>query len=165
MARATSGLRSTYAAAGLAVLLAASAAAQPSPPGRNGENPTSTVPVGSLQRVQNGWGARTLIGAPVFNDNRQRIATINDLLIADGGTVQKVVLSVAQSRRLVAVPFDQLRFAPSESLGTPLGRRGHRLSRIANVARTDIGPYGVMLPGVSRDTLASMEAFRRAPSL
>ena len=158
-------LRSTCAAGGLAALLVTVAAAQPSPGERNGEGFPSTVPVGSLQRVQDGWAARTLIGTPVFNDNRQRIATINDLLVRDGGAVEKVVLSVAQSRRLVVVRFDQLRFAPSESLGTPLGKRARRLSGIGNVARTDIGPYGVMLPGVSRDTLVGMEAFRRVPTL
>src|SRR5215469_12968974 len=115
--------RSIGAAIGLTALLMASAAAQ-TPTGRgDGAAPGATVARGSLQRVQNNWRGRTLIGTPVFDDRGQRIATINDLLITDDGKVDSVVLSVSGRRQLVAVPFGQLRFVPSLNL-TSLGRRG-----------------------------------------
>ena len=86
-----------------------SASANPKPAGSN-----ATVPSGSLQKVRNDWRGRTLIGTVVFNDNGQRIASINDLLITDDGRVDQVILSVGRIRgKLVAVPFNQLRFAPS----------------------------------------------------
>lgn len=155
--------RSSAAAVGLAGLLIASAVAQtPSTgPGYGTPATTVTVPAGSLQRAQNAWRARMLIGTPVFNDNGQRVATIADLLISDAGSVDRVVLAVAQPRKLVAVAFGQLRFVPSQSVGTPFGRRARRLNQIATVAIT---PYGVMLPGTSRDTLTGMETFRFVPS-
>jgi PRC-barrel domain len=60
-----------------------------------------------------------LLGTAVFNDNGQRIATINDLLITDDGRVDQVVLAVRRmGGKLVTVPFGQLRFAPS--IGTLL---------------------------------------------
>jgi PRC-barrel domain len=89
---------SIAAAVGLSALLIASAAAQtPSAGQANGAaTATFTVPAGSLQKVQNAWRGRMLIGAPVFNNVGQRIATINDLLITDDGMVDRVVLSVTQ---------------------------------------------------------------------
>ena len=107
--------RSIAAAVGLAGLLIAAAVAQTPSTGQGDGTPatTVTVPAGSLQRAQNAWRARTLIGTPVFNDNGQRVATIADLLIGDAGTVDRVVLAVAQPRKMVAVPFGQLRFVPS----------------------------------------------------
>ena len=144
-------------AVGLAVLLVASAAAQT--PSTDDANATTnvTVPAGSLQRAQNAWRGRMLIGAPVFNDSGVRVATITDLLITDAGMVDKVVLTVAQPRKMIAIPFGQLRFVPSQSVGTPFGRRAQRLNQIATEA---VRPYGVMLPGASRDTLAAMPTFR-----
>jgi hypothetical protein len=154
--------RTFVAAVGLIALLNAAASAQTPAAGPAGGVPaaTVTVPTGSLQKAQNAWRGRTLIGAPVFNDNRQRIATINELLINDDGMVDKVVLSVAQSRQLVAVAFNQLRFVPSQSSGMPVGRRGWRRLNQMNTITT----FGVMLPGATRETLTGMETFRFVPS-
>ena len=147
--------RSIGAAIGLTALLITSAAAQ-TPTGQgDGAAPTVTVARGSLQKVQNNWRGRTLIGTPVFDDNGQRIATIDDLLITDDGKVDRVVLSVRGRRQLVAVPFGQLRFVPSRNFGTPLGRRG-----TARLAQSGMRLFGVILPGASRDSLADMETFR-----
>ena len=147
--------RSIGAAIGLTALLITSAAAQPPAGPSDGAAPAVTVARGSLERVQNNWRGRTLIGTPVFDDHGQRIATINDLLITDDGKVDRVVLSVRGRRQLVAVPFGQLRFVPSRNFGTPLGRRG-----TARLAQSPIRLFGVILPGASRDSLAEMERFR-----
>jgi hypothetical protein len=70
------------------------------------------------------------------------------------------VLSVRR-RQLVAIPFSQFRLVPSQSIGRRLGRRGRRFTGIATTA---FGLFGVMLPGASPDSLASMETFRFVPS-
>jgi hypothetical protein len=145
----------------LAGLLIASATAQTPSPGQGDGTATTaiTVPAGSLQKAQNGWRGRMMIGTPVFSDNGRQIATIDDLLITDDGKVDRVVLSVTRRRR-VAVPFSQLRFVPSQ-IGTRIGRRARRFGRnVTNAFR----PFGAMLPGANGDTLASMEEFRFVPS-
>ena len=144
------------AVVGLMALLMASAAAQAPPAGRDDAAAMTnmTVPAGSLQRIQDAWRGRRLIGTPVFGDNGEQIAIVNDLLITDDGVVAKVVLSVTLRRQLVAISFSQLRFVPNQRIGTHAGRRGTRFETPA------AGPFGIMLPGASRKTLAAMEPFR-----
>jgi hypothetical protein len=104
-----------------------------------------------------------LIGTAVFNDNNQRIATINDLLITEDGRVDQVVLAVRRMRgKLVTVPFSQLRFAPSTNVGpTGLGAAEGMVS--LSSPSDESNNYGAVLPGASRDSLAKMETFRFAP--
>ena len=101
--------------------------------------PGVTVPAGSLQKAENAWRGRMLIGTSVFNDNGQRIATIDDLLITDDGKVDRVVLSVTR-RQLVAIPFNQFRLVPSQSIATPVGRR-NPLRRWTRIAANAAGPF------------------------
>jgi hypothetical protein len=151
--------RSIATAVVLAGCLIASASAQTPSAGQGAGTaaPAVTVPAGSLQKAENAWRGRILIGTSVFNDNGQRIATIDDLLITDDGKVDRVVLSVTR-RQLVAVPFSQFRFVPSQSIATP-GRR-EPLRRWTRIAANAAGPFGVLLPGASRDSLVGMEPFR-----
>ena len=129
----------------MALFMASTAAAQ-TPSAGDGDTTatTVTVPAGSLQRVQNSWRGRRLIGTSVFGDNGEQIAIVNDLLITDDGMVRLVVLAVTQRRQLVAVPFSQLRFVPNQRIGTHAGRRGTRFPS------AEFGPFGIMLPGASR---------------
>jgi PRC-barrel domain len=95
-------------ATALAALLAAPSLAQPA--GQPGTPPdqrqAAPLTGGTAQKSQNSWRGRTLVGTAVFNDNGQRIATINDLLITDDGRVDQVVLAVRRMRgKLVTVPF------------------------------------------------------------
>jgi PRC-barrel domain len=148
-------------AAALAVLLIGPSLAQPAgqPAASPGQRPATPLVGGTAQKSQNNWRGRTLVGTAVFNDNGQRIATINDLLITDDGRVDQVVLAVGRMRgKLVTVPFSQLRFAPSS--GT--------LALAAPDAPTpaysgDVKTFGAVLPGTTRDSLAKMEPFRFAP--
>ena len=144
------------AAAGLVALLIAPAIAQtPSvAPGDAATKPIITVPSGGLQRVQGAWRGRRLIGTPVFGDDGEQLAIVSDLMITDNGVVDKVVLSATLRRRLVAVPFSQLRFVPSQRIGMHAGRRGTQFPTAA------AGPFGIMLPGTTRDTLGALETFR-----
>jgi hypothetical protein len=136
------------AAIGLTALLITSAAAQ-SPTGQG---------TGAAPAVQNNLRGSALIGTLVFDDHGVRIATLVDLLITDDGKVDRVVLSVRGRRQLVAVPFGQFHFVPIRNLRSPLGWRGTALLAQSGTRLV------VTLPGVSRDSLAAMEAFRLGPA-
>src|SRR3954454_18869668 len=163
-------LRSTGIAVALTVGLGLTALAQTPPssqPGPTaGTSPATTsakVPTGSAQKSQDNWRGRTLVGTPVFDDNGQRIATINDLLITEDGKLNQVILLLQRPRgKLVAVPFNQLHFAPSRS--NPLTRVPMAGAGMAGVHAAhhllSIQTYGAVLPGATRDSLASMERFR-----
>jgi hypothetical protein len=88
-------IRSLGTVAAVAVLLIAPCAQPAGQPGAARQAAAPTLLSGTAQKTQNNWRGRTLIGTAVFNDNNQRIATINDLLITDGGRVDQVVLAVA----------------------------------------------------------------------
>jgi hypothetical protein len=150
------------AAVVLAALLTTSAVAQtPSSDQGNGTSTTAiTVPSGSSQKTQNVWRGRRLIGTRVFDDHGVWIATIDDILITDDGMVDRLVLSVTR-RRLVAVPFNQFRFVPSQSIPAPR----EPLRGWTQIAANAAGHFGVMLPGASRASLASMESFHFASPL
>ena len=163
-------IRSIGIAAGLAALLIAPALAQTpsaSPPkaaANTNQQPATTeatVPVGSVQKAQDEWRGRTLIGAAVYDDHGRRIATINDLLITDDHRIDKAILSVGRVRRkLVAVPFESLRFEPSLLGGMPIFAGE---GQVAPSPPSDTKAYGAVLPGATRDSLANVEAFRFAP--
>ncbi len=123
----------------------------------------ASVPAGSLQRVQNDWRASALIGASVFNEHSQRVATIRDLLITDDGRIDRVVLTITQRRKVVAIAFVQLQFLPSQQFDTPVLAVRGRMSRAVGVAHAERKPYGIMLPGVTRESLAQMEGFDLVP--
>jgi hypothetical protein len=125
--------------------------------------PEATVPAGSLTRVQNAWPARSLIGATVFNDSGQRLASVRELLVTDDGKVDRVVLTVGRRGRLVAVSFGQLRFVPSQRFDTPVLAVRGRMSRMVDAAHADRRPYGIMLPGETQDSLLKMESIQLAP--
>ena len=159
-------LRSTGIAVALTVGLGLTALAQTPPssqPGPTaGTSPATAsakVPTGSAQKSQDYWRGRTLTGTPVFDDNGQRIATINDLLITEDGKLNQVILSLRRPRgKLVAVPFNQLRFAPSRS--NPLTRMPAVGMARVHAPLPSIVTYGAVLPGATRDSLANMERFR-----
>jgi hypothetical protein len=149
----------SIAAAVLTGCFIASAGAQAPSTGQRAETvaPAVTAPAGSMQKAANAWRGRMLIGTSVFNDNGQRIATIDDLLITDDGKVDRVVRSVTR-RRLVAVPFSEFRFVPGQSIPMPAGPR-EPLRRWTRIAANAAGPFGVLLPGATRHSLIDMEPF------
>jgi hypothetical protein len=144
---------------GLTALAQTPPSSPPAP--ADGTSPATTianVPTGSAQKSQNYWRGRTLAGTPVFSDNGQRIATINDLLITEDGKVDQVILLLRRPRgKLVAVRFTDLHFAPSKS--NPLTR-----VPAAGLAVAHRGPlvetFGAVLPTATPDSLANMERFR-----
>ena len=119
-----------------------------------------TVPSGTVQKSQNDWRGRTLIGSPVFNERRQRVGTLNDILITEDGKVNQVILSASRPRgKLVAVAFNQLRFVPSTGLASPGFVTADGLASTPALSGA-LKTYGIILPGATRESFANMEAYR-----
>jgi sporulation protein YlmC with PRC-barrel domain len=63
---------------------------------------------------QGTWRASKLAGLNVYNDSNENVGSINDLLMDKSGSVKAAVISVGGflgvGARLVAVPFDKMKF-------------------------------------------------------
>lgn len=75
------------------------------------------APNGSLEKYRGLLRASELNGANVYNDQGTAIGTVNDMLVADDGKVQNVVISVGGflgiGTHYVSVPFSQIQVQPS----------------------------------------------------
>jgi opacity protein-like surface antigen len=113
-------MKQTLTAAALAVVLATPAFAQTAKPDATG-NPTaqSTMPSMATDQaafVQNqhatDWRGSKLIGATVYGPDNASIGDINDVLIANDGKINAVVIGVGGflgvGEKNVAIPFAKL---------------------------------------------------------
>lgn len=77
------------------------------------------APAGSLVKTNGDWRSSELVGATVYNDNGNSVGTINDLLVSSDGTISNAILSVGGflgiGTKLVEVPFNKLKFVPSDT--------------------------------------------------
>lgn len=93
-------------------------------------------------KLNGGWRASKLIGAAVYDDQNHKIGSVDDLIMTGQNTVADAILSVGGflgiGNKLIAVPFDQLRYDPA--------------SKDAKV----------VMQGASKDTLAAMPSFTYA---
>jgi sporulation protein YlmC with PRC-barrel domain len=68
----------------------------------------------SQSSFQGDWRASKVAGLNVYNDNNESVGSINDLLMDKSGSVKAAVISVGGflgvGARLVAVPFDKIKF-------------------------------------------------------
>jgi sporulation protein YlmC with PRC-barrel domain len=119
----------TLLAAGLALPVLAQSSGQV--PGTGAPN----LAVASV-RMENGYRASKLIGAPVVNGQNQRIGTIDDIILNRQNRATLAVVSVGGflgvGAKLVAVPFDRFR---------------------------DDGRGNLVLADASRQTLGAMPSF------
>jgi sporulation protein YlmC with PRC-barrel domain len=64
---------------------------------------------------QGDWRTSKVVGLNVYNDNNENVGSINDLLTDKSGNIKAAVISVGGvlgvGARLVAVPFDKIKFA------------------------------------------------------
>jgi sporulation protein YlmC with PRC-barrel domain len=99
-----------YVAAGLvgSALLAGAVFAEP-PTGTS----QSALEGSTLQG--NAWRASKVVGLNVYNDNNEKIGSINDLLMDKSGNVKAAVIGVGgflgMGAHLVAVSFDKIKFS------------------------------------------------------
>ncbi len=107
------------------------------PPGANHAttpSPSGTLGIASV-KLANGWRASKLIGAAVYNEQNQKIGSVDDLILTQE---DKVVVAVVQvggflgiGGKLVAVPYSQIRMENDHAV----------------------------LPGATKDALGGLPAF------
>lgn len=90
-------------------------------------------------KLDGGWRASKMIGAAVYDDQNQRIGSVDDLIITGQNTLTVAVVSVGGflglGSKLVAVPYNNLRYDPT--------------ARDAKV----------VMPGANKDSLGAMPNF------
>lgn len=99
-------------------------------------NPDLTV---ATVKLQSGSRISKLIGSAVYNDQNEKIGSIDDLITIDGNRIVMAVISVGgflgMGNKLVAVPYDQLHI---------------------EMNRDDVK---VAMPGANKDALNAMPTF------
>jgi len=134
-------------------------------------------PSGSLQKSNDEWRTSKLVGATVFDSNGDSLGTINDLLTNDSGKITQAVISTGGvlgiGGKLVAVPFDQLKFEPSAgnngappAAGTPNAPVSGN-GNAGTTAASNPGPshptyYSVVLPNATKASLDKQQTFKYA---
>lgn len=73
--------------------------------------------------TQGEWRSSKMVGLKVYNDNKEDIGSINDLLMDQSGNIKTAVVGVGGflgvGEHLVAIPFDKMKFSnESVSYGT-----------------------------------------------
>ncbi len=165
------------ATAVLAAVLAAPAAlaqpAAPTQPPPNAGGTAAPVEMGRPQRTHGGWRSSRIVGATVYNDHDERIGTVDDLIVGQDGRISEAVLSIGGFLRigakLVAVPYDQLRFeeqteTPTADVGAPPAARvgasaGPGVPALAPPPARPVVATRVVLPGATRETLTAQPGF------
>src|SRR6201992_4366425 len=106
-----------YVTAGIAgsLLLASAAFAA-----ENNATTTASPPAPATQSsvsnssFQGDWRASKVVGLNVYNEKNENVGSINDLLMDKSGGIKAAVISVGgflgMGARLVAVPFDKIKF-------------------------------------------------------
>ncbi|WP_428484197.1 PRC-barrel domain-containing protein [Rhodopila sp.] len=136
------GLMSLVISVGPALAQQASSPPNPSPAA------TSSVPSGvptspdltvATVKLQGGLRISKLIGSAVYNDQNEKVGTVDDLIMKDGNQIVMAVVSVGGflgiGNKLVAVPYDQIHL------------------------ETDNNGTKVAMPGASKDALNAMPTF------
>ena len=114
---------------------APAATTSPDPPGMP-KNPDLTV---ATVKLQGGSRISKLIGSAVYNDQNEKIGSLDDLIMKDGNRIIMGVVSVGgflgMGNKLVAVPYDQLHL------------------------EADKDQTKITMPGASKDALNAMPTF------
>ena len=119
----------TMAALAGTALLATVASAQTPTATTDRTNAAASDTMSSSQ-LQGEWRASKVVGLSVYNDNNEKLGSINDLLMDKSGNIKAVVLGVGgflgMGEHLVAVPLDKVKFSSepivytgTASTGTP----------------------------------------------
>jgi sporulation protein YlmC with PRC-barrel domain len=102
---------------------------------------TLSVTVEEMKNVAHGWSAKkTILGHDIYNDNKEKIGTVEDIIIAPNKTVSYVIVEV----------------------GSFLGMGGHYVA-------IPIGHFKeegnkLILPGATKEVLKGLPKFEYAPS-
>ena len=110
----------TVALIGSALLATAAVAQTPNTMTMNA--PAATTSVSGYHGT---WRSSKLVGLNVYNDTNDKLGSINDLLLDKNGTIKAAVIGVGGflgvGERLVAVPFDKLKFVDTPAQASASG--------------------------------------------
>ena len=72
------------------------------------------VTVTELQEVTKGWSVkRTILGQPVYNDNKERVGTVDDLIVTPDKAISYAIVNaggfLGLAKHYVAIPVSQLK--------------------------------------------------------
>jgi sporulation protein YlmC with PRC-barrel domain len=99
---------------------AAPAAEAPTAPADTPAEPQLKV---ATVKMEGGWRASKLIGAAVYNEQDQKVGSVDDLILTQQDKVVIAVVSVGGflgvGGKLVAVPYNELRFGKDERMVLP----------------------------------------------
>jgi len=100
----------TAALAGTALLVTVASAQTPTTDRAN----TTSSDTMSGSQLQGDWRASKVVGISVYNDNKEKLGSINDFLIDKSGNIKAVVLGIGgflgMGEHLVAFPLDKVKF-------------------------------------------------------
>ena len=141
----------TAALAGTALLATVASAQTPTPTTDRANTATSDTMSGS--QLQGDWRASKVVGISVYNDNKEKLGSINDFLIDKSGNIKAVVLGVGgflgMGEHLVAVSLDKVKFvnepivyAGTASTAAPNAGGGAMMNPPAPPASTTTGAAG-----------------------
>jgi sporulation protein YlmC with PRC-barrel domain len=106
--------KNTYAIAGLlgAALLTSAAFAQaPATTSRDANASSTSI----NQNHQGEWRASKLVGVNVYNDNNEKLGSIDDLVVDKSGAIKTAIIGVGGflgvGERYIAVKFDSLKWS------------------------------------------------------
>src|SRR6201987_1734625 len=106
-----------YVTAGIAgsLLLASAAFAAEDNATTTASPPATAMQSASSTSFQGDWRASKVVGLNVYNEKNENVGSINDLLMDKSGAIKAAVISVGgflgMGARLVAVPFDKIKFS------------------------------------------------------
>lgn len=101
--------------AGSALLTSVAFAQTPAATGDHAAMPATASETSLSNSSMHGdWRTSKVVGLNVYNDNNEKVGSINDLLTDKSGTIKAAVISVGGvlgvGAHLVAVPFDKVKF-------------------------------------------------------
>ena len=102
------------------------------------------------------WRTSQIKGVEVYNDQNQKIGSVDDVLVDQHGNVKAVVIGVGGflgvGERNVAVPFNELHW----QMNTTRAAHGQQ------VAQGNVSPTRATLPGVTKEQLQQAPEFKYA---
>src|ERR1700756_2944349 len=107
-----------YVTAGIAgsLLLASAAFAAEDNATTTASPPATAMQSASSTSFQGDWRASKVVGLNVYNEKNENVGSINDLLMEKNGSIKAAVISVGgflgMGAKLVAVPYDKVKFVP-----------------------------------------------------
>ena len=139
----------TAALAGTALLVTVASAQTPTTDRAN----TTSSDTMSASQLQGDWRASKVVGISVYNDNKEKLGSINDFLIDKSGNIKAVVLGIGgflgMGEHLVAVSLDKVKFVNepivypgTASTAAPNGGGGPMMNPPVPPASTTTGSAG-----------------------